>query len=126
MKHVLPALIFALLFFAGCRHVPEPMSSEAMRSKCEQLYLAWHQESDRIGHSSNTYDYIALPSYRKIVAIGEPALPFLEQKMAEDKGSDFLLAFAVVEICGWDRQSLRGGSEQEFRDRVLQKLRQRP
>jgi hypothetical protein len=66
-----------------------------------------------------------LPSYRKIVALGKPALPALEQKMVEDKGLDFMLAFAVVEICGWDRQEFQSGSEQEFRDLVLRKLRQK-
>jgi hypothetical protein len=89
----------------------------------ERLYSAWHVESDAIRFSSNTYDYIGLPSYRKIVALGKAALPALEQKMAEDQGLDFMLAFAVVEICGWDRREFRGGSEQEFRDRVLRKLR---
>lgn len=99
------------------------MLVEAAIAGFERLYSAWHQEAEKIRLSSNTYDYIGLPSYRKIVAMGKPALPALEQKLAEDKGRDFFLAFAVVEICGWDRREFRGGSEQEFRDRVLRKLR---
>ena len=97
----------------------------ATAAEFERWYAAWHDESQTIRNSSNTYDYIGLPSYRRIVALGSPALPALEQKMVEDKGLDFMLAFAVVEICGWDRQEFRGGSEQEFRDRVLRKLRQK-
>jgi len=104
---------------------PNASPKEATEAEFGRLYSAWHQECEAIRVSSNTYDYIGLPSYRKIVAMGKPALPYLEQKMAEDKGLDFMLAFAVVEICGWDRQEFRGGSDQEFRDRVLRKLRQK-
>ena len=117
------ALFFVL--FAGCHHSPSVPPKEEVGAEFESLYSAWHQECEKISFSSNTYDYIGLPSYRKIVAIGKPALPSLERKMAEDKGLDFMLAFAAVEICGWDRQEFRGGSEQEFRDRVLRKLRQK-
>jgi hypothetical protein len=120
------ASILCFLLLAGCHHPLAPTPSEAAASECERLYLTWHQECERIAYSSNTYDYIGLPSFRKIVAIGKPALPFLERKMAGDRGLDFMLAFAVVEICGWDRQEFRGGSEQEFRDRVLKKLRDNP
>jgi hypothetical protein len=129
MKHKL-ILCLALVLsggLLGCstatHHSAIKVPREATASECERLYLAWHQECERIGYSSNTYDYIGLPSYRKIVAIDKPALPFLEHKMVQDKGLDFMLAFAVVEICGWDRQEFRGGSEQDFRDKVLKKLR---
>ena len=37
----------------------------------------------------------------------------------------FMLAFAAVEICGWDSREFRGGSEQEFRDLVLRMLREK-
>jgi hypothetical protein len=122
-----PLLASALcvVLFAACHHPPGAPSKAAAVAEFERVYAAWHQESDTIRFSSNTFDYIRLPSYRKIVAIGKPVLPALEQKMAEDKGLDFMLAFAVVEICGWDAREFRGGSEQEFRDRVLRKLRAR-
>jgi hypothetical protein len=120
---LISAMGFVLL--AGYHHSPNVSPKEATEAKFRWLYSAWHQECETIRFSSNTYDYISLPSYRKIVAIGKPALPYLEQKMAEDKGLDFMLAFGVVEICGWDREGFRGGSEQEFRDRVLRKLRQK-
>ncbi|MGB2714271.1 MAG: hypothetical protein WBC51_08850 [Vicinamibacterales bacterium] len=37
----------------------------------------------------------------------------------------FMLAFAVVEISGWDSREFRGGSDQAFRDLVLRKLREK-
>ena len=119
------ASTLALLLLAGCHQAPVPPSRETTLAEFERLYAAWHQEAEAIRYSSNSYDYIGLPSYRQIVALGRAALPALEQKMTEDKGLDFMLAFAVVEICGWDRREFRGGSEQEFRDRVLRKLRKR-
>jgi hypothetical protein len=95
------------------------------RAEFERLHAAWRKESEGIGRSSRTSDYISLPAFRKIVAMGKPALPLLKQKMAADKDLDFFLAFAVVEICGWDRTDFRGGlGEQDFRDRVLARLRE--
>ena len=118
------ALGFAL--FAGCHQPPSAPPTKTAVAEFEHLYSAWHQECERIRFSSNTGDYIGLPSYRKIVAMGKPALPSLERKMAEDKGTDFILAYAAIEICGWDRHEFRGGGgEQGVRDRVLQKLRQK-
>jgi len=119
------ATAFCFVVFAGCHQQIRPPLEEATKGEFERQYAAWHQECEAISFSSNTYDYIGLPSYRKIVALGKPALPYLEQKMEEDKGLDFMLAFAVVEICGWGKQEFQRGSEQEFRDRVLRKLRQK-
>ncbi len=124
----LPTLLTSALccfLCAGCHNPLLAPPKKKTVAEFERLYSAWHQECETIRFSSNTYDYIGLPGYRKIVAIGKPALPSLEQKVAQDNGLDFMLAFAVVEICGWDRQEFRGGSEQEFRDRVLRKLRQK-
>lgn len=72
---------------------------------------------------SRTGDYVALPSFREIVALGEPAVPLLAQQMARDEGLDFMLAYAVLEIRGWDRREFVGGSEQDLRDQVLARLR---
>jgi hypothetical protein len=90
--------------------------------KFEQLYRQWHQESWKIRFSSNTHDYVALPSYRRIVELGRDALPFLAKKLTQDRDADFMLADAVVEICGWDRRDLASKSAQAFRDKVLQRL----
>ena len=103
----------------------DPSPEAKTIAEFDRLYSAWNQECEKIRFSSNTYEYIGLPSYRKIVALGKPALPSLERKMAEDKGLDFMLAFAAVEICGWDKREFQGGGEQDFRDRVLRKLRQK-
>jgi|ERR1017187_2652836 ABC-type Fe3+-hydroxamate transport system substrate-binding protein len=121
-------LTLSLAFLAGCACRPSSglSSKQAVAPEFERLYSAWHQECEKIRYSSNTYDYIGLPSYRKIVALGKPALPFLQQKMSEDRGLDFMLAFAAVEISGWDKRDFGGGSEQEFRDKVLQKMRGSP
>jgi hypothetical protein len=91
--------------------------------KFERLYRTWHRQSDAIRYSSNTNDYIALPAYRGIVGLGQAALPFLERKLAQDRDADFMLARAVVEICGWDRQAFASDSEQAFRDKILRKLK---
>ena len=121
----LSAWIFCFVLLFGCHYQTSTPPQELTKAEFERQYSAWHEECETIKFSSNTYDYIGLPSYRKIVGLGTPALTFLEEKMEGDKGLDFMLAFAVVEICGWDREEFRGGSEQEFRDRVLRKLRQK-
>lgn len=88
-----------------------------------RLHAKWMQEAKAISHSSITGDYINLPGYRAIVALGGPALPLLEQKLADGKGLDFMLAYAVVEICQWDKTEFRGGlGEQDFAAKVLKKL----
>ena len=91
--------------------------------KFERLYRTWHRQSETIRYSSNTNDYIALPAYRGIVDLGQAALPFLEKKLTQDRDADFMLAHAVVEICGWDRQAFASDSEQAFRDKILRKLK---
>jgi hypothetical protein len=101
-----------------------PRRNTSSQAEFERLHDAWRKECEGIRHSSRTSDYTSLPAFRKIVAMGKPALPLLEQKMATDSGLDFMLAFAVVEICGWDRKEFQGGGEQAFRDRVLARLRE--
>jgi hypothetical protein len=91
--------------------------------KFDRLYRTWHRQSEAIRYSSNTNDYIALPAYRRIVDLGQAALPFLEKKLTQDCEADFMLAHAVVEICGWDRQAFASDSEQAFRDKILRKLK---
>src|SRR5262249_55068052 len=88
-----------------------------------RLYKAWHREAKAIQFSSNTHDYIVLPSYRRIIGLGRAALPFLEKKLSQDRGGDFMLADAVIEICGWDRRALASDSAQAVRDNVLRQLK---
>jgi hypothetical protein len=92
-------------------------------AKFERLYRTWHRQSEPIQYSSNTGDYIRLPAYRGIVDLGPAALAYLEKKLAQDRDADFMLAHAVVEICGWDRQAFASESEQAFRDKILRKLK---
>src|ERR1700730_6830118 len=98
-------------------------ASRSTPGKFERLYRTWHRQSDAIRYSSNTGDYIKLPAYRGIVDLGQAALPFLEKKLTQDRDADFMLARAVVEICGWDRQTFASDSEQGFRDKILRKLK---
>lgn len=91
-------------------------------AQLEQLYLSWHGECETIRLSSNTMDYIGLPSFGNIINVGKPALPYLVEKMKADQGMDFMLAYAVCKICGWDYRDYQGGGEQSFRDRILKKL----
>jgi hypothetical protein len=99
------------------------MARRNAAAKFERLYRTWHRESEAIQYSSNTGDYIRLPAYRRIVDLGRAAIPFLEKKLAQDRDADFMLAHAVVEICGWDRQAFASDSEQAFRDKILRKLK---
>jgi len=89
----------------------------------ERRYRAWHREAKAIQFSSNTRDYIALPAYRRIIGLGRAALPFLEKKLSQGRGADFMLADAVIEICGWDRRAFADDSAQTVRDNVLRHLR---
>jgi hypothetical protein len=89
----------------------------------ERRYAAWHREAKRVQFSSNTRDYISLPSYRRIVALGLRAVPLLQTKLSEDHGADFMLADAVLAICGWNRRDFAGDSAQAFRDKVLRRLK---
>ena len=98
-------------------------SSRRVAAAFERRYAAWHQEAKRIQFSSNTHDYISLPSYRRIVALGPRAVPLLQTKLLEDRGADFMLADAVVAICGWDHRAFASDSAQAFRDKVLRRLR---
>lgn len=121
LPFVLPTL--ALCLFAGCQQPSNSLSSAATIAELERLYADWPRECESVP-SSHSKAFVSLPSYRKIIAIGKPALPFLERKMAEDKDMDFMFSFGTVEICGWD-MPFRGGSVQDYRDQVLQKLRRK-
>jgi hypothetical protein len=105
------------------QNAPGATASRNAAGKFERLYRTWLRQSETIRYSSNTNDYIALPAYRRIVDLGQAALPFLEKKLTQDRDADFMLAHAVVEICGWDRQAFASDSEQAFRDKILRKLK---
>jgi hypothetical protein len=108
---------------ASCHDGGSPaVASKGTAATFERLYKAWHREAEAIRFSSNTHDYVALPSYRRIVGLGRAALPSLERKLSQDRDADFMLADAVVEICGWDRRALANDSAQVFRDNVLRRL----
>jgi len=122
------ALVLALVFLPSCASHQSPNSSsrDASAQKIEQLYSAWHHDLETEGDGSdNASMQIRRQSYRNIVAMGKPALPFLEQKLEENYDSDGLLAFAIVEINGWNIHDFQAKTNaREFRDNVLKKLRE--
>jgi hypothetical protein len=101
---------------------PSTVSGGEVGRKFAQFYRAWHRQSEAIQFSSNTRDYIALPAYRGIVGLGRPAVPLLAKTLVHDRDGDFMLAHAVMEICGWDSQGFDSNSEQALRDKVLRRL----
>ena len=118
-------LVLSIVFLSGCmsQHPPRSSSREASALELERLYSAWHHDLETEGDGSdNTTWQIGRQSYRNIVAMGKPALPFLEQKLEENKGEDSLLAFAVVEICGWNKHDFVGFGVKDFRANVLRKM----
>jgi hypothetical protein len=68
--------------------------------------------------------YSGLPSYRAIVGLGRPALPYLRDKMEHDSGFDFMLVYAAIEIEGWHESDFpnKTASVQELRDHVLARM----
>jgi hypothetical protein len=110
--------VCGLIVASGC----SPRGGATVRSDFDALYVAWHRESAVIAVSSRTGDYVGLPSYRKIVALGPVAVPYIAEKLSGDSGSDFMLAEAVVEICGWNRSEVADASAQKVRDRVRRRL----
>jgi len=114
-------ILLCLVAF-GCGKVSG--EKEAKRN-FDRSYDQWISDCKRpeIAVSSNTRTYTSLPSYRAIVALGRPALPYLKQKMEHDTGSDFMLASAAIEIEGWSLSEFHASSGQELRDQVLAKMR---
>jgi hypothetical protein len=98
-----------------------PKSDEVKR-KFDLYYASWMKECERpeVVTSSQSYTYTNLSSFRNIVALGRPALPYLKEKM--EKGN-FLLAYAVIEILGWTRSDFHTDTEQGFRDMVLERMK---
>jgi hypothetical protein len=101
---------------------PSAVADVEVDRKFARFYQVWHRQSEAVQFSSNTRDYIVLPAYRGIVGLGRPAVPLLAKVLVRDRGGDFMLAHAVMEICGWDSQGFDSNSEQALRDRVLRRL----
>jgi hypothetical protein len=98
------------------------------KSKFERCYAQWLEECRKpeISISSSTHTYTNLPGFRSIVALGRPALPFLQEKMEEDRDFNFMLAYAVLEINGWKHSDFKARNEQELCRQVLQRMESEP
>lgn len=104
---------------------PTPANKERLQvvERFNLLHSTWQKECDGIKFSSRTTDYINLPSYRKLVALGRPALPLFYERLKNTNSLDFMLAQCVVEITGWESGEFRGElGEQEFAAKVVKKL----
>lgn len=105
----------------------EPLPADASRQlgteeQFKALYAQWQQQEASINYSSRTPDYLQLPAFRSIVALGPPAVPLLREVLQADEEA-FFLAFAVAEICAWPLDSLyRGPGDQSVRVGVLEQL----
>ena len=88
-------LLVSVLAF-GCSKVEQERQTGSTKQKFDLLYAQWLADCKRpeISISSSTQTYTSLPSYRSIVALGRPALPYLRDKMEQD----FMLAYAAAEI----------------------------
>jgi len=88
-------------------------------------FAQWRAEcrQPKIRILSDVHAFTELPSFRAIVALGRSALPYIIEKMQDDRYSE--LALAVVEINGWQHQvhSIEAVSTQEYRDEVLARTR---
>jgi hypothetical protein len=113
-------LILCCIALVGCL-------GASTKDKFDQFYAQWQRECQqpKVRIMSDTRVYTDLPGYRAIVALGRPALPYLGDKMEHDSGFDFMLAYAVIEIEGWDPSSFGTptGGVQKVRDEVLVKMR---
>lgn len=100
--------------------------AERMRS-FNDAYAAWHKKLDELrGSGEPIATFIELPEYRAVVALGAPALDGLQRKLAENKGLDFLLADAVIEIAGWNREQFPATDLKERSRMVLERLKKFP
>lgn len=88
-------------------------------------YAAWHKKVEEL-RGEPIVTFVELPEYRAIVALGAPALDGLQRKLAENKGLDFLLADAAIEIAGWNREQFPATDLKERSRMVLERLKKFP
>lgn len=88
-------------------------------------YAAWRKKVEEL-RGEPIATFIELPEYRAIVALGAPALEGLQRKLVENKGLDFLLADAVIEIARWNKEPIPATDLKERSRLVLERLRKHP
>jgi hypothetical protein len=78
---------------------------EGVRKEFDRLYAEWEEviKDPRIQASSRPKEYVDVEPYRAIVALGEDALPFILEKIADGV---FLMNQAALEISGTDEKDI--------------------
>ncbi len=94
-----------------------------MKRDFEARYSAWSKAIATMPPYAKVTAYTKIPEYRAIVDLGLEALPYIQQKIEEDRSLDFVLCEAVVEICGWLRDEFPITDMGARRNAVLEKLR---
>ena len=132
MKGFLPALICGICISVAIAKdiAADIQPTQANKEKLQliehfnSLHSSWRKECDEISFSSRTTDYIKLPSYRKLIALGRPSLPLFYERLKSTNGLDFMLAQGVIEITGWERNEFTGDiGEQSVAANVAKKLK---
>lgn len=129
LKPAIMIFSLSILILCSCYQNKSPKVL-SFREKFNQYYQEWKDET-HLSYHSDTGWYISMPSFRKIVRLGMDAIPLIEEKIKKDKqtnweNGDFILAYAVVEIYGWDKTDFYTPEkiigEQGFCDNVLKRL----
>ena len=127
-------LVICCLALMGCGRASGPPDanrsppSKDTKQQFGRYYAQWQSECQqpKVRIMSDARVFTSLPGYRAIVALGKPALPYLQDKMEHDSGFDFMLVYAAMDIEGWNHMDLPPNlthSVQEDRDHVLAKMR---
>ena len=73
--------------------------TESLRAEFIELVRRWRRER---GYTSFTAEIVRCPSYRKIVAMGEDALPLIFERLRDEGDNPDHWDFALSEITGCD------------------------
>jgi len=129
LKSVITIFSLFVMVLCSCSQDKSPKIL-SVKEKFNQYYQEWKVDTHMSIHSDTGW-YTSRPSFRKIVGLGMDAIPLIEEKLKRDKQSnwengDFFLAYAVVEIYGWDTADFYTPGkiigEQGFCDNVLKRL----
>ena len=61
------------------QHAVEPVSRQPTRRRCAELAATWKEER---GYSSSLTEWVLCPSYQKVIALGQSAVPYILAELA--------------------------------------------